>query len=108
MSSVAAVVAHMSRVDAAAISFGTILCRVISSSSTLRYLASTPGIMVFSLRDRERTIFGGAKPISDAVQKSTTNIMWSPTPNPAGITHAPTTWMSRVAQILSIGFLPRY
>ena len=92
--------------DAAAVSFETILWRTISSSKTLMYLASAPGIMVLSLRARERTIFGGVSPSRDAVQKSTTNILWSPTPKPAGITQAPTTWTSRVAQIPSMGFLP--
>ena len=50
------------------------------------------------------TFYRGKKPI-DGVW-ATPDILWSPTPKPAGITHAPTTWMSGVARIPSIGFFP--
>jgi hypothetical protein len=81
-------------------------CRMFSSRDLL-YAAAQCGVLLFSLREAGRTIFVGLFPISDSSVMSNTNMRWSPTPYPNGITHAFTSSMSLDTHSPSIGLLPQ-
>ena len=71
------------------------------------YLSATPPILVFNRRAPARIIREGVDSTKDEVRKSTMNILWSPTPYPAGMTQAPVTTVSGVAHTPWMAFVPR-
>ncbi len=84
------------------------LCRSRFVSSRWRYHCVAPlETLVFRRREENPFIRCGASPIKLASWKSTTNRRWSPTPKPAGITHAWVTAMSGIAHTPLIGFEPQ-
>ena len=93
--------------ECASSNFSIKRCRLIFFSRLSAYFFTTCGRRVFSRLDAARRSRGGPDPTREAVWKSMTNSLWSPIPYPAGIIHALATVMSGVAQIPSIGSLPR-
>lgn len=71
------------------------------------YRSEHPGILVFKRLAVGRFIGWGLSPTSDEVEKSMRNGRWSPTPYPIGIAQAFKTSTSGVAQIASMGRVPR-